>query len=489
MNTLTVIQNGKKTALAFTGEAPLSTLLAEGGFAVEHPCGGRGRCRKCAVELAGAVSPPDEEERRAGARLSCRARILGDAVVTLPDTADARIELSGAAAALGRPMAGRLGAAVDVGTTTLALRLYDLAAGRLLGGSAAMNPQTRVAADVMGRIGASMNGRAAELRSDVLAALDRLLTEACREAAVDPAAVDALTVAGNTTMLYLLTGRDPAPLSHAPFAADDLFGRTETVLGRTAWLPPCMHAFVGADITCAVLASAMTAGDRPALLADIGTNGELALWKDGTLYVSSTAAGPAFEGAGISCGCGSVTGAVDAVWLEDGEVRVHTIGGAAPRGVCGSGLIDGAAALLASEAIDETGAACGSLTLCPGVALTQEDIRAVQLAKSAIAAGIEVLLETAGVAADALDALYIAGGFGSHLDIRSAAAIGLIPEALTDRVKPIGNAALSGAAMLLLDKDKMAGAERLASIARHVDLGGNKTFNEKYVDHMFFETF
>ena len=256
---------------------------------------------------------------------------------------------------------------------------------------------------------------------------------------------------------------------------------------RTVYLPPCMHAFVGADITCAVLSGGQTDRDAVSLLCDVGTNGELALWKDGRLLVTSTAAGPAFEGAGISCGCGSVGGAIDRAWVQDGRLAVHTIGNLPAVGVCGSGLIDAVAAGLALEAIDETGALEeADLPLTDGVRLLPRDIRAVQLAKGAIAAGIETMLEEAGVQSEAIAALYIAGGFGSHLNPQSAAAIGLFPAVLAPRVRVLGNAALDGASRLLLNQDLIAKAREIARLSHHVDLGGSPRFNAHYMDCMFF---
>ena len=248
-----------------------------------------------------------------------------------------------------------------------------------------------------------------------------------------------------------------------------------------------MHAFVGADISCAVLAAGQCDGDGISLLTDIGTNGEIALWKDGVLRVASTAAGPAFEGAGISCGCGSVRGAIDRVWLEGKEVRAHTIGEASAVGVCGSGLIDAIAAFLRRGDIEETGATEEErLALRDGVALMPKDIRAVQLAKAAIAAGMETLMRSAQTAPEEIGTLYIAGGFGSHLNVDSAATIGLIPDALAGSVRILGNAALAGAARLLLDTDAIARIRTICARATFVNLGGDPLFNELYVDHMFF---
>lgn len=489
MHKLTVTRGAQCAELAFSGTPRLEEVLAAGGFVLQRPCGGRGKCGKCAVELSGAVSEPNAAELRAGTRLACQAVLLGDARVALREERGMeQIELSaGDAPRALDPMPGRLGAAVDVGTTTMALRLYDLARGACIGTAGARNPQTSVAADVMGRIGAALEGRLEALRAQVQTAIEALLRTACAEAGRDAAEVDALVVTGNTTMLYLLSGRSPEALSHAPFEADCLFDLETQYLGRSCYLPPCMNAFVGADISCAVLAAKQCEAGAVSLLCDIGTNGEIALWKDGVLYVSSTAAGPAFEGAGISCGCGSIRGAIDRVRAADGRIEAGTIGGGAAVGVCGSGLIDAIAAFLEMGEVDETGAAeSDRLELRDGVALLPGDVRAVQLAKAAIAAGIETLMEAAGVTPDQVETLYIAGGFGSHLNVESAARIGLIPAELASRVKVLGNAALAGAVELLLDREAWARVRAIARNSRHINLGGNPSFNEHYMDQMFF---
>ena len=489
MAVLTIVRDGQSHEFTFTAPMPLHDALEQAGFAIPRPCGGRGVCGKCAVTLNGAVSEANEAEQKAGTRLSCQAVLLGDARVILADTRKTeQIEVSGIAAPVELdPMEGRLGAAVDIGTTTLALKLYDLSSGTALGEAAMLNPQTSVAADVMGRISAAMDGQLEKMRQQIVDAIASLLTAACKSAGQPETSVDKLVLTGNTTMLYLLTGRDPECLSHAPFKADTLFGNWDTVLGRDTYLPSCMNAFVGADITCAVLASGMTESSATSLLCDIGTNGEIALWKDGRLYVTSTAAGPAFEGAGISCGCSSIQGAIDKVWVENGAICAHTIGEVPAVGICGSGLIDAIAALLAIEEIDETGAIeSDDLPLRDGVALQSRDVRAVQLAKAAIAAGIETLMESAGTSCDEIETLYIAGGFGSHLNVASAAAIGLIPGELAGKVKVIGNASLSGSIRLLLNCGSVAAAEAIAGNSSHVNLGGNPRFNEHYMDQMFF---
>jgi len=467
----------------------LSPLLREADISTAQPCGGRGSCGKCAVVLTGDVSEPTASEKRFGVRLSCQAVLHGDAEVIMPATLPmAQIE-GGAATNLlpAAPMPGHYGAAVDIGTTTIALLLYDLSTGRCLASASMLNPQTSVAADVIGRIDASMKGLSAHLRSQSESAVSTLLATACGQAGLQTSAVDALTLTGNTTMLYLLCGLEPSALSRAPFAADHLFGCTAKVLGRTAYLPHCLHAFVGADTSCAILASGMLTRQDTALLCDVGTNGEIALWHKGELYIASAAAGPAFEGAGISCGCGSVPGAIDRVLVQDGGIRIHTIGDRPAIGLCGSGLVDAAAALLQLEVIDETGAMEGEeYPLAPGVALTQRDVRALQLAKAAIAAGTDSLLRAASCPESEVAAVYLAGGFGSRLSMTGAAGIGLLSPALAGRVQTLGNAALQGAAMLLMDQTLRSRTASMHRQARHVRLDGNAFFSERYVEAMLF---
>ncbi len=522
MATLSIRQGNCVHTVHFTAPAPLWEVLRDAGVSIARPCGGRGVCGKCAVLLSGEESEISDAERAALAgqrsdadtgdaemRLACQTYLAGDAEVILPDgEKKARIELSFAsdmpqAADVPEDGKRRLGAAVDIGTTTLALALYDLSSGKCLAKRGLLNPQCAEAADVMGRIQAALTGKGATLQNEVTGALGSMLGEALREAGcaapgrqdlpgpedVDPAAAAEKTViVGNTTMLYLLCGKDPVSLSHAPFEADDLFDRTENILGIPSYLPACMNAFVGADITAAVLHSGMCRKEETSLLCDIGTNGEIALWHKGTLFVTSTAAGPAFEGAGISCGMGSETGAVDRVWEEDGEIRLHTIGNAPAHGICGSGLLDAVAVLLGLERIDETGAAEEEdLVLGEGVCLLPKDIRAVQLAKGAIRAGIETVMKKAGITVKDVTSLYIAGGFGSHLDPASASAIGLIPPPLAERVVILGNAALAGASEMLLDGKAVSFSKEIAAKAVHVDLGGNPLFNELFVEHMLFE--
>lgn len=487
---LIIRQDGESREVPFSGTPLLSRVLDEHGYSQPHPCGGRGICGQCRVELSGDVSPANGAEARAESRLACQAMLLGDCEAVLPAKRKMeQIQLEGLGQPVRlRPMPGHYGAAIDVGTTTLALKVFDLHKGTLLGSTASPNPQAAVAADVMGRIGAAISGRSVQLRDMIRNALSALLQEACGHAGVSETDIENMVIAGNTAMLHLLTGQDTAPLSRAPFIAERLFDERVPLMNRTAYLPPCMDAFVGADISCAVLASGMCRKDETALLIDAGTNGEIALWHDGVLFVCSTAAGPAFEGAGIHMGCGSVSGAVDGVSIrENGSLDAHTIGNAPAVGICGSGLIDALACLLRLGRVDETGATREDrLYITDEVYLLPRDIRAAQLAKAAITAGIRTLLQTAGVGLPQVKNLYLAGGFGSRLNVGNAAAIGLIPSELASCVRVIGNAALTGAGMLLLDTDSLDEIRRIAILSCHIALGGNPMFNQHYLEELMF---
>ena len=513
---LTVHQGMQDSRVPFTGMPNLAELLAEHGYPVLRPCGGRGVCGKCRLRVQGdfEIAKPDgpgqtadpagkagPAEDREKYHLACRTRLCGNAEVWLEDPLrDMRIETADRSAAAGSARfperkaeadffpAGRrdpeekLGFSADLGTTTLALRLYRLQDGMMLAEAAAPNPQISVAADVMGRIQASLTGHREVLKNMLSGALAALLREACGKASVPCRQVEKGVATGNTTMLYLLTGQDPASLATAPYTADCLFDLEEEWQGITVYLPPCGSAFFGADALCAVLAAGQCDSEDISLLCDIGTNGETALWKAGKLWVASVAAGPAFEGAGIRCGCGSVRGAIDSVWAFGNGLEVHVLGDAVPRGLCGSGLIDAIAAGLDLNEISETGEMeAERLHISGNVALWPEDIRAVQLAKASVLGGMQTLMEEAGILPEQIGKFFLAGGFGSRLNLRSAARIGLLPAELISRTVVLGNAALAGASLLLTHAAARDRIREIASSVLPVPLGGNPRFQEYYL--------
>ena len=283
-------------------------------------------------------------------------------------------------------------------------------------------------------------------------------------------------------MMQLLCGMPVDGLGRAPFTP----AYRAAIEKDGAYVGPLISGFVGADAVSAALFAGLDQGNATRLLLDVGTNGEMLLAHGGEIGACAAAAGPAFEGAHIACGMGGAPGAIRrARRLEDGQWELSVVGDGAPRGLCGSGLIDAIAGLLASGGIDETGRLAEEVSFAPGVYLTQQDVREVQLAKGAIAAGIELLMREMGVAE--IDECYLAGGFGSAIDPASALAIGLLPESLAGKIVPIGNAAGMGAVEMLLSRAARERAQAIAARARYIELSELEDFQDAFVEHMLFE--
>ena len=512
-----VIVNGKPEKLPVSRKGVLlSSFLQSLCYPLDMPCGGRAACKKCLVRASGTLSEPSEAELKlltaqdlqTGYRLSCLTRILGRAEIHTAEEAAVQVLTVGENETdYGRNNTNRFftewGAAIDIGTTTVCIRLFG--EDGTFTTRAIKNPQTAFGADVITRIEKALGGQAQELAHAICGAIAEGLSELAAEKNIQTAAIDGVLCTGNTTMLYLLTGESVEPLSHSPFIAEERYGclsvsnKTMSLAAAfgvadnaAVYLPRCISAFVGADISTAILASGMCEKDETSLLVDLGTNGEIALWHEGKLYVCSTAAGPAFEGAGISCGCYSIPGAIDRIHSENGQVRFSTLGpaGTPPRGVCGSGIVDAVAVMLELEIIDETGAFQDdeeTFTIGGDVEIIAQDVRQVQLAKGSVRAGVETLIEVTGLNREGIAAFYIAGGFGNYLNLRNASAIGLIPPDLLDRAKVIGNAALAGASMILFDRDRAGALTKLADTAETVHLDANPTFTDNYMEYMMFE--
>ncbi len=467
----------------------------------DHVCGGKGSCKKCRVKVFGELSVPTDaekscfsaEELRSGLRLACQTKVLGDCRIETEDFKVAQICTEGTLPDFTwTPIFEHFGAAVDIGTTTLVVSLYNKE--KSLATASASNPQGMFGADVMSRVQASLEGKKTELALLIRQAISELLTECAMAAGISLREIDRISIAGNTAMLYLLTERDVTCLSRAPFVADHLFGEWTSsdslclpCPNAKVYLAPCISAFVGGDTTMALLASGICEQEETALLCDIGTNGEMALWHQGKLSCCSTAAGPAFEGAGLSCGMRGETGAVDRVWIENGQLGFHTIGETIPRGICGGGAVDAVACLLQLEELDETGyLGDDPYYLTKDVFLTAGDIRNIQLAKAGIFAGIKTLVTINDIGTDMLVHLYIAGGFGLYLNLANAAFIGLLPNVAKEKVRLLGNSALMGAAMILLDSGAEEKAEAILKRAKTIELASNAFFQDTYIKSMFF---
>ncbi len=473
----------------------LQEILTRQGFAVDAPCGGKGICGKCCVQVRGDLSPLAEnemdlltqEEISAGWRLACMCRVYGEASLEVVGGTGARILTEGGADFV--QDAEGLGVAVDVGTTTIAA--YLVRDGLTIDCEAAMNPQRSIGADVITRVDYVINHedglgfQSAQVRRKI----DEMIRAMALRQGVDPAEIRLVTLVGNPIMTHILSGIDPRTIAVAPYSP--AYHEAFYARGLIACAPQaenlvggCVAGYVGSDTIAAVMAAEMDRKDGVSLLLDIGTNGEIALGGRGRMLCCAAAAGPAFEGAHIKYGSRAVDGAVDRVWVEDGRLKCHVIGEGLAKSICGSGLVDAVAALLKLELIDETGRMEEpEVELRDGVAITQRDIREVQLAKSAISAGIETLLIEMGVKEADIDRLYLAGGFGNYIDKRSACFIGLLLEGLEDRVTSIGNAAGAGARLMLSGE---ARAEALRKHMEYIELSGRKGFQDLFGERMLF---
>lgn len=403
------------------------------------------------------------------------------------------------------------GVAFDVGTTTLVGTLMNLRTGMAASVRSTLNGQAPFGADVISRISHGMNGADAivELRDAVVATMNAILDELYRETGVGPERTYEAVVVGNVTMLHLLLGVDPSPLSMSPFTPafmDQLLVEARDVglhihpQGFVQTLP-ALGAYVGADIVAGVLATGVVREDKLRVFVDVGTNGEIVLGSAARALATAAPAGPAFEGSQIRCGMRATVGAIEGVTLGD-RVELQVIGGdVAPEGICGSGLVDAVAQLLLAGLLDHSGRlktrdeipghplrdrlievdGVRAFLLVDGVYLTQRDVRELQFAKGSIATGIKILMDILGVTADDLDEVLLAGSFGSYLNPESAKIIGLVPPVDVDKIIAVGNSAGEGAKIALLSYRERQVAFELPARIEYVELSGRSDFNDSFV--------
>ena len=513
--TITVVRGDEQEQItANPAESILSAMRGEDYTEPDAPCGGQGTCRKCTVTVTGRVRSVEgfgERDVDGEQLLACRYAAAGDCTVVLTAKEKMNVVTTGAGAIAGG--GAGLGFAVDIGTTTVASFLYDLRSGERLGAEGGRNAQRSYGADVISRITCASEGKLPQLRDAVRRQLVGMAETLCAAHGRDVKELKRVRIAGNTVMEHLFDGLDPTNIGVAPFTPESLFGDhrpssaclPELDCGADVYLCPCVAGYVGGDITAGLVASGAPEAEGLWLYVDIGTNGEMGLGNKDGFVCCATAAGPAFEGAEISCGMDGSAGAIDKVTAVDGDVEVHVIGEGKAIGVCGSGLIDAISALLTVGVITEAGRMLppedapeklrdrvfrrenGALAfmLKDGVYISAEDIREVQLAKSAIRAGAETLLQLQGKTADDITDLVIAGGFGSYIDKRSALHIGMLPQVPPEKINNVGNAAGAGAALTLTDAGEAA-LEAFNKKCTYLELSSSHEFMENYVEYMAF---
>lgn len=469
------------------GEKLLS-LLRRHGLAPDAPCGGSGTCGKCRVVIAG-------KEVRA-----CGVLIHGDLTVTVPGQAAFHI-LSPEKQKLSPGQVQEVCAAVDIGTTSVVCCLLDCGTGTKLAVCSAANPQAAFGADVVSRIRAALSGEMIAMTQVIRECVSSLILKCCNGIHLSPDAVKTICIVGNPAMQQLFMGICPDNLVQIPFspvltAASAVPAKEYIPILPDAQLLvlPDISGYVGADTIGCIMATGIHQKKNMTLMVDIGTNGEMVLGNAEHMAACATAAGPALEGANIRFGMRACAGAIDHVWLEDGEIRYSTIADAKPAGICGSGLIDAVAVFLKLGKINSRGRIIPGeemdgeriLRLTDSVYLTQEDIRQVQLAKGAIQAGIRLLMEQVGISFHEIDRVLLAGAFGTFLNPENACRIGLLPPELLGKIESVGNAALEGACRMALDFDAFRQTEVLAGQVEYVELGSHPRFSKTFAAAMRF---
>lgn len=509
------------------------------GITVPTSCIKQGKCRECLLEIESGsefLTPPTPQESHLSGRfrLACRTRIASPGEVkchtlrrgslrietestglsTSVDSLDPAVTREGSYVLLdGKPIdesSGALhGLAIDIGTTTVAMRLYDLESGALIATQSFENPQRFGGSDIMARIHFDGEHRTRLLQRTLLG----YLTRAILALRVDTNSIYEIVVVGNPTMRDLFFGLDVQSIGVIPYRSttEAAFreGRlTTTSLTETARrlrLPahpearvyglPVIGSHVGADAAACLLATGIAEGEEICAVMDIGTNTEVLFGNKHRLIAASCPAGPAFEGGGVTFGMPALDGAIERVKIQaDGTAQISVISNARPVGICGSGLVDLLSELRRTQRMNEQGrftddAHSFLMDESSHIALSEFDINELAQAKGANAAGLRVLSDVYGIPLSRIDKLYLAGGFSRHLDVDAACRIGLVPDLPRERIIKVGNAALQGAAMVLLSNSRRLQLEQLIRRIEHVRLETHPHFFDFFVEGCQFYPF
>jgi uncharacterized 2Fe-2S/4Fe-4S cluster protein (DUF4445 family) len=511
--------------------ATIIEAAGQAGLILNTVCGGKGTCKKCFVHLE-----PDARKV-----LACQYRIESDLTVIIPNDSrffeqrivtegidtQSRIQPDIYKKYLPEALAATIfGLAVDLGTTTVVAKLIDMADGQCRATQAALNPQTRFGDDVVSRIAYARTGKEfAELCETIINCINDLVAKLCQKAAIDRNDIYEVCLVGNTTMSHIFLGLPIAQLGRAPYEAYSLDAHDVSPGELALQINPSgnihtvenIAGFVGSDTTAVALAADIDSADEMTLIVDIGTNGEIVLGTKEKLFAASCAAGPALEGARITCGGRAAEGAIEAVVINENDIDLDVIGNVPPRSICGSGLIDAVAVMLDLGIIDTTGRFVGPGTLegklpqtifsrivklnsepvfilAPSsnvnerpVFLSQKDIRQMQLAKGAIRTGIILLQKKLGLRGSDIEHILLAGAFGNYIRKESALRIGLLPAVDVEKIRFIGNAAASGAQMILLSRHCRDKARELARQIEYIEIAHEPDFQDVFADSMLFK--
>ena len=507
--------------------ATLLEAAGQAGIILNAVCGGKGTCKKCAVNIE-----PGEHQV-----LACQYRIQNDITVTIPTTSrlfeqkilvhgideKTRIQPDIYKKYLKADSTDKIfGLAVDIGTTTVVVKLINMEDGRCLATQADLNPQIRYGDDVISRINyAETDEKLAELQKTIVNCINELTAKLCSQTSIDPMRIYEVCVVGNTIMNHIFLKLPIAQLGQAPYNAFSVDAHDWPAVDMALQINPAgnihivenIAGFVGADTVAVALAVDINSAEDLTLVVDIGTNGEIVLGTADGLYAASCAAGPALEGARISCGSRAADGAIEAVVINNNDIGLDVIGNSSPHSICGSGLIDAVAVLLDLGIVDPTGRFVEPEKLAgrlppnilsritekknqpafilahtgeQEVVLTQKDIREMQLAKAAIRAGTKLLQNKIGIEDCDIKQILLAGAFGNYIRAESALRIGLLPDVPLECIHFVGNAASSGARMLLLSRQWRRQACELARKIEYVEIAHEPDFQDVFADCMSF---
>lgn len=494
--------------------------LLQCGIPFQAPCGGNGTCTGCKIVVKNGAIPPSDRDRQVftqeqlqeGMRLACKAYPQSDCTILVPEQEKFKAVTTCGneeqkAVKVSTPKDGQqdilAALAIDLGTTTIVYKLFDILSGNDLAVFSTVNEQRKYGADVINRIQASNRGlrekMATELKEQMRRDIHNLLAEFS-----DGTFLQKIGLCGNTVMIHLLMGYSCEKLGIYPFEPVTLSGinsntRELGILKESIpfIIMPGISAYIGGDVLMGLVLLSFDRCSEPTFFLDLGTNGEMAL-NDGKghILVTSAPAGPAFEGGNISCGIGSVPGAIEKVNLNREQICIRTIQDQVPVGICGSGVIETVYELRKEKIIDEMGLLQDAyfetgFSLVkqekgrPQICMTQKDIREVQMAKSAIATAFEILLERSHISREEIVRVYLAGGFGYHIDVHKAAGIGIFPNEWENRVIATGNTALQGTKEFLMGNITEENINSCKAAAEEIYLSNEKEFEEIYLQNMY----
>lgn len=512
---ITLKNKGKEEKIVCGDNQSIMDAINNSGMYINAICGGRGTCGKCKIQvLEGEISPSLVDERiftkdelGKGYRLSCLAYPEEDCIISMEFDRDENFYIVSDYEESNKEIVGALEEKVycigiDIGTTTIVIVLKDIRNNKIIDTYATINKQRMYGADVINRIEASNKGKLGELKSSIQGDLERGIKKLIDE---NNMKISQITISGNTTMIHLLMGYSCQTLGVFPFEPVNI-DLIETnyldLLADNSYEIPVnilsgISTFVGGDIVSGLLASNFHNSNDTNILIDLGTNGEMAIGNKDKIIVTSTAAGPAFEGGNITCGTASVEGAISNIIINGDAVEIKTIGDKKPIGICGTGAIEATYQLLKNGLIDETGLLdeeyfetgffIGKTEEGKDIIFTQKDIREIQLAKSAIRAGLETLLIKYGISYEEIGCVYLAGGFGYKMDIQMAVGIGLLPKELVSKTKAVGNTSLYGTFKYMESEKGKENINLIVEKSEEINLSNDKNFNDLYMEYMYFE--